>query len=261
MDAVERELAERRVDRLKLAVVHGNEGALRFYARRGLSAASHVLVGSVTASPGEDVDPHRLPPGLPVPEDDGVADHLPGASVPDVRLAVTRGEPVDLARAARDTLVLYVYPRTGGPGVVLPDDGTRSPAPEAAHRRLRLSRPRARARGRRRARLRAQRPAARRAARLRPARGDALPAAQRPQAPARRSSRAADLRGRRNAAVPTAHLHRPPGAGRARFLPRRVTPRRCSNGCMDRARRPRSNTSRTARSSQLVQILPRGRHR
>lgn len=35
---------------------------------------------------------------------------------------MTRGEPVDLARAAQDTLVLYVYPRTGGPDVVLPTD-------------------------------------------------------------------------------------------------------------------------------------------
>ncbi len=53
MDAVERELAHRGVDRLTLAVVYGNEGALRFYARRGLSAVSHVLGGGVTASPGE----------------------------------------------------------------------------------------------------------------------------------------------------------------------------------------------------------------
>jgi len=33
MDAVERELARRGVDRLTLAVVYGNEGALRFCAR------------------------------------------------------------------------------------------------------------------------------------------------------------------------------------------------------------------------------------
>ncbi len=70
-----------------------------------------------------------------MPEDDGAADHLPGTSVPDVRLTATRGEPVDLARGAQDTLVLYVYPRTGGPGVVLPTDwdeipGARGCTPE-----------------------------------------------------------------------------------------------------------------------------------
>jgi len=141
MDAVERELAGVGVGRLKLAVVDGNEEAFRFYAHRGLSAVSHVLIGRVSASPHErrehagPGDLHRLPPGLPVPEDDGAADHLPGTSVPDVRLTATRGEPVDLARAAQDTLVLYIYPRTGGPGVVLPDEwdeipGARGCTPE-----------------------------------------------------------------------------------------------------------------------------------
>lgn len=75
MDAVERELAEVGVGRLKLAVVEGNEEASRFYAGRGLSAVSHVLVGHVSASPlgprehARPGDLHQLPPGLPVPED------------------------------------------------------------------------------------------------------------------------------------------------------------------------------------------------
>ncbi len=82
-------------------------------------------IGRVTASPEPPEHAgsrglHRLPPDLPVPEDDGAAEHLPGTSVPDVRLAATQGEPVDLARAAQGTLVLYVYPRTGGPDVALP---------------------------------------------------------------------------------------------------------------------------------------------
>jgi len=141
MDAVERELAEVGVGRLKLAVVEGNEEASRFYSRRGLSAVSHVLLGRVSASPREPLERagsgslHRPPPDLPGPEDDGAADHLPGRSVPAVRLTATRGEPIDLARAAQDTLVLYIYPRTGGPGVALPDDwdeipGARGCTPE-----------------------------------------------------------------------------------------------------------------------------------
>jgi peroxiredoxin len=62
---------------------------------------------------------HALPEGLPVPEDDGAADHLPGSAIPSVRLRSTGGEDVDPAEAAASRLVLYVYPRTGTPGVPL----------------------------------------------------------------------------------------------------------------------------------------------
>jgi peroxiredoxin len=60
-------------------------------------------------------DPYVLPEGLPVPEDDGAADHLPGLELPDLTLESSQG-PVNLAELARDRLVLYVYPRTGRPG-------------------------------------------------------------------------------------------------------------------------------------------------
>jgi peroxiredoxin len=60
-------------------------------------------------------DPYVLPEGLPVPEDDGAADHLPGLELPDLTLPSSRG-PVNLAELARERLVLYVYPRTGKPG-------------------------------------------------------------------------------------------------------------------------------------------------
>ena len=46
--------------------------------------------------------------------DDGAADHLPGAELPALQLSTTAGG-VDIADAARDTLVLYLYPRTGRP--------------------------------------------------------------------------------------------------------------------------------------------------
>ncbi len=62
-----------------------------------------------------------LPPSLPVPEDDGAADHLPGAPLPPLLLRSTLGEEVDLGVAAAGTLVLYVYPRTGAPGQPLPE--------------------------------------------------------------------------------------------------------------------------------------------
>jgi peroxiredoxin len=60
-------------------------------------------------------DPYVLPEGLPVPEDDGAADHLPGLGLPDLTLESSQG-PVNLADLARERLVLYVYPRTGRPG-------------------------------------------------------------------------------------------------------------------------------------------------
>jgi peroxiredoxin len=63
---------------------------------------------------------HDPPDNLPVPADDGAADRLPGAPVPSVVLAASSGELVDLALAARETLVVYVYPGTGVPGRPLP---------------------------------------------------------------------------------------------------------------------------------------------
>jgi peroxiredoxin len=60
-------------------------------------------------------DPYVLPEGLPVPEDDGGAEHLPGLELPNVVLPSSRG-PVELAELAAERLVLYVYPRTGRPG-------------------------------------------------------------------------------------------------------------------------------------------------
>ncbi len=68
-------------------------------------------------------DFHALPPDLPVPEDDGAADHLPGMRLPALALPATTGGSIDLAKAAvaAGTLVLYVYPRTGVPGEPLPD--------------------------------------------------------------------------------------------------------------------------------------------
>jgi peroxiredoxin len=66
-------------------------------------------------------DVYSLPPDLPVPEDDGAADHLPGAQLPSLSLPVAGGGQFDLAgSAASGTLVAFVYPRTGTPGVPLP---------------------------------------------------------------------------------------------------------------------------------------------
>ena len=65
-------------------------------------------------------NPNILPPDLPVPEDDGAARHLAGMRMPSIVLAATDGTEVDLASLAGRTVV-YIYPRTGRPGVALPD--------------------------------------------------------------------------------------------------------------------------------------------
>jgi peroxiredoxin len=64
-------------------------------------------------------DPYTLPPNLPVPEDDGAADHLRGAMLPQLTLESTHG-PLSLRALSQGLLVLYVYPRAGRPGVPMP---------------------------------------------------------------------------------------------------------------------------------------------
>jgi peroxiredoxin len=65
-------------------------------------------------------NPLVLPENLPVPQDDGAARHLAGMRLPDLALAATDGSQVNLAKLAGRTVV-YVYPRTGRPGVPAPD--------------------------------------------------------------------------------------------------------------------------------------------
>lgn len=68
-----------------------------------------------------NTDPYTLPDDLPVPEDDGACDHLPGRPLPALSLSATTGERMDLAGiGAEGTAVLFIYPRTGRPGEALP---------------------------------------------------------------------------------------------------------------------------------------------
>jgi len=73
-----------------------------------------------------DFDPRVLPPDLPVPEDDGAARHLPEAELPALSLPSSAG-PLNLRDAAAGSLVLYIYPRTGRPGVPPPDGWDATP--------------------------------------------------------------------------------------------------------------------------------------
>jgi len=65
-------------------------------------------------------DLSALPPGLPVPTDDGASRHLRGMAVPPVALTSTRGRLVRLDQIDTPWAVVYAYPRTGVPDVDLP---------------------------------------------------------------------------------------------------------------------------------------------
>lgn len=56
-----------------------------------------------------------LPADLPVPTDDGAADHLRGLRIPHVALPSTSGRSVDLGALGPGRIVLYLYPKTGRP--------------------------------------------------------------------------------------------------------------------------------------------------
>jgi peroxiredoxin len=73
----------------------------------------------MTEAPGTH-NPQFLPPNIPVPQDDGAARHLAGAKLPDIALPATEGGPVNLSKLNGRTVV-YVYPRTGVPGIDPPD--------------------------------------------------------------------------------------------------------------------------------------------
>jgi peroxiredoxin len=70
--------------------------------------------GAGLAGAGAAHDVYTLPAGLPVPEDDGAADHLAGHELPSLLLQSSLGEV-----NVRDFEVVYVYPRSGRPGVPL----------------------------------------------------------------------------------------------------------------------------------------------
>jgi peroxiredoxin len=71
-------------------------------------------------------DPNLLPADLPVPIDDGAAQHLAGLKLPSVKLAATDGSQVDLSALVGRTVV-YTYPRTGVPGQPSPAGWDRIP--------------------------------------------------------------------------------------------------------------------------------------
>lgn len=68
----------------------------------------------------------KLPDNLPVPADDGGADHLEGMMLPNTALLATNGKVVALD-AISGRLVIYVYPMTGRPDKALPENWEQIP--------------------------------------------------------------------------------------------------------------------------------------
>lgn len=66
------------------------------------------------------VNLNQIPPNLPVPKDDGLADHLVGTRLPSISLQSTNGTKIDLSQV-KGRYVVYCYPRTGTPNSQLPD--------------------------------------------------------------------------------------------------------------------------------------------
>lgn len=97
-------------------------GARRTSLHARLEAAADRQIPDAAAQAA--APPHdftRLPDGLPVPEDDGAAAHLPGMSLPDLSLGESSGSRVSLAGLGPGRTVIYLYPLTGRPGVDLPE--------------------------------------------------------------------------------------------------------------------------------------------
>ncbi len=66
-------------------------------------------------------DPRELPANLPIPLEDGAADHLVGRPVPHQSLPNTASETVALHKLGAGRTILYLYPLTGRPDADLPD--------------------------------------------------------------------------------------------------------------------------------------------
>ena len=81
-------------------------------------------------------DLNQVPPNLPVPTDDGAAQHLVGMALPTVRLRSTRGGDLVLSDLDLGTTIFYCYPMTGRPDLPNPEGwdeipGARGCTPQA----------------------------------------------------------------------------------------------------------------------------------
>ncbi len=69
---------------------------------------------------------NQLPTDLPIPQDDGAANHLVGMRMPDLILRATTNKQFNLGDF-KGRLVIYCYPMTGRPDVALPEGWNQIP--------------------------------------------------------------------------------------------------------------------------------------
>ncbi len=55
------------------------------------------------------LNPHKLPPNLPAPTNDGACNHLTGIKFPPLRLKSTANESVDLEKVAADRALFFFF--------------------------------------------------------------------------------------------------------------------------------------------------------
>jgi peroxiredoxin/GNAT superfamily N-acetyltransferase len=109
--AVEREAIERGFARMALWTPRDSGRARRFYEREGWEPSGRQQPDS----PMGLALVEYVKTLLPVPADDGAADHLPGSRLPGVALEASEGSSVNLAELPGRSVV-FAYPRTGTPG-------------------------------------------------------------------------------------------------------------------------------------------------
>jgi peroxiredoxin len=99
--------------------------ARRSVLARHLHEAAHRRSRAAAQASGAERTPMShltdLPAGLPVPEDDGAAAHLPGRAVPHLELPDTAGGLVPLHALGGGRSIVYCYPLTGRPDRDLPE--------------------------------------------------------------------------------------------------------------------------------------------
>jgi peroxiredoxin len=93
---------------------------MAIWTRRAVLAWTAGVAMAGRAMSAQQTPLDRLPPNLPVPQDDGGCRHLVGMRLPDLELASTRNRRVNLAKVTARRAVVYAYPMTGRPGVTLP---------------------------------------------------------------------------------------------------------------------------------------------
>lgn len=92
-----------------------------------MRVAKRFTPGTADATIRPMADLFNLPADLPVPQDDGACDHLPGKDLPSLALEATSGRTVNLAEESQARAVFFFYPRTGRPGVSIPAEWDRVP--------------------------------------------------------------------------------------------------------------------------------------